>query len=186
MDAITPALLPDDLGPKMLALSDRERRFVWAYLQNGGVGSDAARTAGFSDKGEGCKVRACEMLQRDRVIEAMHEVAWKSMRGLSLVAIMETEKILRVGTAGDKLKAAFGILNRTGFGERMQVEHHHSGSIEVSHTDAALEALSYLKSMDVPREKLVQQFGHSGLVRYERMLEERDAKRGMKVIEGKG
>ena len=47
----------------------------------------------------------------------------------------------------------------------------------------ALEALSYLKSMSVPREKLIEQFGHSGLVRYEKMLEERDAKRGMKVIE---
>jgi hypothetical protein len=38
--------------------------------------------------------------------------------------------------------------------------------------------------MEVPREKLLERFGHWGLVRYERMLEERDAKRGMKVIEG--
>lgn len=182
-----PASFPDDLelGPKMGACSLMERKFVWAYLQNGGNGRQAALTAGYSDVKEGAKVRGSELLHRDRVIQALHEVAWKSMRGLSLVAVLQTENILRHGSPADRLKAAFGILNRTGFGERMQVEHHHTGSIEVSHTDAALEALTYLKSMDVPREKLIEQFGHSGLTRYERMLEERDAKRGVKLIEGK-
>lgn len=172
-----------DLGPKMLACSDLERRFIWAYLMNGGDGAAAARAAGYSDVAEGAKVRAHECLQRDRVIEAMHEVSWKSMRGLSLAAVAETARILRQGTDADRLKAAFGILNRTGFGEKTTVQHHHTGSIELSHTDAALEALSYLKSMSVPREKLIEQFGHSGLARYEKMLEERDVRRDMKVIE---
>jgi terminase small subunit-like protein len=167
----------------MLALTEKQRRFVWAYLLNGGQGEAAAVAAGYSNASRAAAVRACTMLQQDGILKAMHEVAWKSMRGLSLVAVLETEKVLRTGVAADRLKAAFGILNRTGFGEKTSVEVHHTGSIDLNHTDSALEALAYLKSLDVPREKLVEQFGHSGLARYERMLEEREAKRSMKVID---
>jgi len=174
------------LGPRMLRLTEKQRRFVWAYLLNGGHGSDAARQAGYSDSGEACKVRASTLLQQDDILQAFHEVSWKSMRGLSMVATLTVENVMRHGPPAERLKAAFGILNRTGFGEKLQVEHHHTGSIELSHTDAALEALSYLRSLNVPRETLIAQFGHSGLARYEKMLEERDAKRGMKVIENGG
>jgi hypothetical protein len=176
-------LPPEELGPKMASLTLKQRNFVWAYLLNGGDGAAAARQGGYSDAGEACKVRASTLLQQDKVIQAFHEVAWKSMRGLSLLAVLKLEKVLKDDKSPDQLKAAFGVLNRTGFGERMQVEHHHSGTIELSHTDAALEALAYLRSMAVPREKLVEQFGHSGLARYEKMLEEKDRK--MKVIGGK-
>jgi hypothetical protein len=79
----------------------------------------------------------------------------------------------------DQLKAVLAVLNRVGMSEKTVVEHHHSGSVELNHTDAALDSLAFLKSMDVPREKLIQQFGYSGLDRYERML----AERANKVIE---
>ena len=182
--AILQDRLPDEtLGPKMSALTEKQRRFVWAYFLTGGEGAEAARQAGYSDTGEAAKVRACTLLQQDTILQAMHEVAWKSLRGLTLLATVKLERLLRKDDSPDQAKAIFGVLNRTGLGEKMLVEHHHTGSIELNHTDAALEALAYLKSMAVPREKLVEQFGHSGLERYERMLEERDAKRGMKVVE---
>lgn len=173
----------DTLGPKMAACSERERKFVWAYLLNGGNQRQAAIAAGFSNASGACDVRGHELMQRDRVLEAMHEVSWKTMRGLSLVAVLQTERILKEGTDADRLKAAFGVLNRTGFGEATVVQHNHTGSIELNHTDAALEALTYMRSLNVPRETLEQQFGKSGLSRYERMLEERNSR--VKTIEGK-
>ena len=67
-------------GPKMLALRERERRFVWAYLCNAMTdgqenGAQAARDAGYSDNKEGCKVSAHRMLHRDGVMEVINEVA---------------------------------------------------------------------------------------------------------------
>lgn len=181
---VVPQLPPvSDFGPKMLLCNERERKFVWNYVLNGGNGADAARAAGYSDAAEACKVRAHEALHRDRVLDAMHELAWKTLRGLSLVATLKAKKILEEDRHPDQAKMIGMVWSRTGFAEKTATEIHHTGSIELSHTDAALEALAYLRSMQVPREKLVEQFGHSGLARYEKMLEERDAKRGMKVIE---
>jgi hypothetical protein len=179
--------LPDeaDMGPKLLACRARERRFVWAYVVNGGNGAQAAIAAGYSNVADGARIRAHEVLQRERVLAAVHEVSWKSLRGLSLLATLRAKEILEKPGHPDMVKMIGMVWSRTGFAEKTGIEVHHSGSVDLNHTDAALEALAYLTSMQVPREKLVEQFGHSGLARYERMLEERDAKKGMKVIEGK-
>jgi hypothetical protein len=178
--ALPPA---EDFGPKMLACTERERRFIWAYVLNGGKGADAARQAGYSDTKDACKVRAHELLHKERVLEAVHEVGWRTLRGLSLLATLKAKQILERQEHPELAKMIGMVWSRTGFAEKTSHEVHHSGTIELSHTDAALEALAYLRSMAVPREKLVEQFGHSGLARYEKMLEERDSK--MKVIEGK-
>lgn len=173
----------EDFGPKMLACTEKERRFVWAYLMNGGNGTKAARAAGYSDKSEACKVRAHGLLHKDRVLEALHEVSWKTLRGLSLVATLKAEKILKAKDHPDLAKMIFGVWSRTGFAEKTVHENH--TTVEVSHTDATLDALAWMKSMEVPRAKLIEHFGYSGLPRYERMLEEREARRGMKVVDGR-
>lgn len=175
-----PSLPPDaDLGPKMLACLPSERKFVWAYVINGGNGSAAARAAGYSAVSGGDRVRAHELIHRDRVLEALHEVAWKSLRGLSLLATLRAKQVLDNEKHPELIRMIGMVWSRTGFAEK--TIHENRTTVEVSHTDEALEALTYLKSMQVPREKLVEQFGHSGLARYEKMLEERDRK--MKVIE---
>lgn len=159
------------------------RKFAWAYLFSGGEGADSARAAGYSDVADGAKVRASELLQREDVHAALRELSTKYLFSLAPKAIARLGQILDSPQHPKHFNAIELTLSKTYFPERHQVEHHHTGSIELSHTDAALEALSYLKSMSVPREKLIEQFGHSGLTRYEKMLEERDAKKGMKVIE---
>jgi hypothetical protein len=57
-----------------------------------------------------------------------------------------------------------------GVGARLEHTHHH----QVDHVTAAVEALGYFKSLDVPREKLIETFGHSGLPRYEAKLAAED------------
>lgn len=168
-----------ELGPKMSLCTERERRFVCAYLVAEGNGSEAARMAGYSDKADGAKVRAHELLQRTRVLEAIHEIGSKTLAGLLVLAITKLREIASRDGSPDQLKAVLAILNRSGLSEKTTVEVHHTGSVELNHTDAALEALAYMQSLDVPREKLIEQFGHSGLSRYEKML----AERNMKVIE---
>jgi hypothetical protein len=170
----------------MLALkNDRERAFVWHLVCNGGDGSAAAIAAGYSNSGDAAKVRAHELRHKMRVVEAIHECGWRLLGSIGGSAIHALEQLVLRPEHPDHFKAVTAVLSRIGFSEKTALEVRHSGSIELNHTDAALEALAYLKSMDVPREKLEAQFGHSGLARYERMLEERDAKRGLKMIEGK-
>lgn len=175
---------PDELGPKMAALPERERKFVWAYLLSGGKGhgAEAARMAGYSDAGEGAKVRACLLLQRDRVLEAMHEVAWKSGRGLGLLAWIKLRRLVEKEDHPDHVKGLAMALART-FPEKTISEVNIHGEVSVNHTDAALEQLRILKGLGVPREKLLEAFGHSGLGRYEKMLAELDV-RSPKLIEG--
>jgi hypothetical protein len=54
----------------------------------------------------------------------------------------------------------------------------------VDHGKEAIDALRWMKSLGVSRDKLVEYFGHSGLGRYEAQLNAEDEKSG-KLIEGR-
>lgn len=188
-----PMQFPDDwssFGPKMQALRDRERKFVWAYLINsmtevGANGAQSARDSGYSDVAEGCKVRAHGLLHREDVQAAIQELAVRELRGLALPALAALSSILKKPDHPDRQKVALSVLSRIGLGEQSGISLQVSGEVTVNHTDAALADLRVLLAMGVPREKLVETFGHSGLTRYERMLAELDAKQaGVKLIEG--
>lgn len=167
----------------MMACSAKERAFVWHLVCNGGDGKAAAIAAGYSNTSEGAKVRAFEVRHRPRVIEAIHECGWRLLGSLGVTAVSALESLVLRPEHPDHFKAVTAVLSRIGFHEKTGIDVNVSGTVELSHTDAALEALAHYKALQVPRERLVEQFGHSGLERYERMLEEREAKKGMKVIE---
>lgn len=175
-----------ELGPKMQACSERERRFVIAYLRNGGRDATAAaRDAGYKDAGlhsSSIRVRAHDVLHRERVIAALDEVGRKAFRGLMLPAIVALENALDDPKHPDNVKSALSVLSRLGLGENTNVNVNVGGEVSVNHTNEALEHLRSLMELGVPREKLIEMFGHSGLGRYEKMLAESDAKR-VKVIE---
>lgn len=170
----------------MQSLRDRERKFVWAFLLNSMTdgkenGAQAARDAGYSDTGEGCKVRAHALLHREDVIDAMQEVAGRELRGLAIPAVAALGRLLAKPEHGDHRKAIEMVLERVA-PARTQIDVNHSGEVNVNHTDAAIADLRRLKELGVPREKLLETFGFSGLDRYEKMLLEVDRKAG-KVIE---
>ncbi len=177
-----------ELGPKMLACNERERRFVWEFLQNGcRNASDAARKAGFSDPGTGAiRVWSHKLRYRPRVIEAMQEVARQYFGGMVLPAVLAAERMVLNEKHPDHAKMLLAVLSANGLGERTRVEMSVSGSLTVNHTDAALEDLASMIRLGVPREKLEETFGYSGLARYERMLAERDGKAARRpaLIEG--
>lgn len=189
-EARPPMIFPPNwsgFGPKMQALRERERRFVWAYLMNSLTdgrenGAQAARDAGYSDASEGAKVRAHGLLHRDEVLDALQEVAARELRGLAVPAVMALSRLLHKSDHFEHRKSIEMVLNRVGMGERTQIDVNVTGEVTVNHTDAAIDDLRRLIELGASDEKLVEVFGYSGLERYRKMLAEQE-RRAPKVIE---
>jgi hypothetical protein len=98
--------------------------------------------------------------------------------------IRAAEKVVEDPKHKGHVPLIISLLSKLGYSERTAVDVNVSGEVQVSHTDAAVEDLRRLKAIGVPREKLLEVFGFSGLGRYEAMLAERDA-RAPRVIEHK-
>lgn len=173
-----------EIGPRMQALSERERKFVWFYITNEGApnGAQAARDAGYSDVKAAAKVSAHVLLHRERVILALEEVGKKAFRGLLGPAVKATAAMINDPKHPDHAKTVSATLARLGLVEKSGVDVNVTGELTVNHTDAALNDLRALLALGVAREKLVEVFGFSGLSRYEKMLAEEEA-RAPRVIE---
>jgi phage terminase small subunit len=177
--------LPRDIemGPKMQACAPQERLFVWFVAVEGFDATNAARKAGYVDNDNGAiRVRGHALMHRERVIEALEEVGRKSFRSLLPTAIAANRKLLENDKHPDHHKAVQSTLSRLGLSERTAVDVTMGGEVTVNHTDAAVNDLRTLLALQVPREKLIELFGFSGLERYEKMLADAD-RRVPKVIE---
>jgi hypothetical protein len=176
-----------ELGPRMSACSEMERRFVIAYVTNNdGNATQAARDAGYSDLGPesaAIRVRAFEVIHRERVILALEEVGKKVFRSLLVPAIRATKLLIENEKHPDHAKVVSSTLARLGLTERTGLDVNVSGELTINHTDSALADLRALLELQVPEAKLVEIFGFSGLSRYRKMLAETDA-RAPKMIEG--
>lgn len=178
MADVIPLLPPlTDLPEEVQALrTERERLFVWSYMLNGANGSRAAKAAGYSDASEGCKVRAHGLLQREDIQTALRALSTRYLFSLAPKALFKLSELLDSESEPVLLKAVGMTLARTGFSERTALDVNVSGRVEVDHTSAAVADLRRLKQLGVPRERLVETFGFSGLSRYEKLLAASDAK----------
>lgn len=174
----------------MLACSDRERLFVWAYLTNGDSNAaQAARDAGYSDHLGADRVSAHHLMHRQRVLDALDEVGRKAFKGLMIQTIMAAERMIAAKDHPDHQKTVMSMLSRFGLGEKTSVDVNVNGEVTVNHTDQAVEDLRIMRQMGASREKLLEAFGFSGLPRLEKMLDsatsrqQADHRNGMKVIE---
>jgi len=178
--------LPPSLGDLPEAMQDikdeRRRRFAWEYVFNGAQGAAAARVAGYSDEGDGCKVRAHHLLQRDDVMAGIAALTTRYLFSLAPKAVLRLEQLLDDPKHPKHDKAIDMALSRSGHGERSQVDVNVSGSVTLNHTDSAVEDLRQLVAIGAPRAKLIEAFGASGLARYERMLADK-VSHETKVIE---
>jgi phage terminase small subunit len=169
----------------MQACSERERIFAFAVATGiAANATEAARLAGYSDPGRPSKAiisRAHQVLHRPRVIEAIEEVCRTQFRNLVPLVIAAAKRVLEDPGHPDHVKLVNSLLSRLGYGERTGVDVNVSGEVVMNHTDAAIDDLRRLKALGLPREKLLEAFGYSGLDRYEKLLASRDAK----VIEHK-
>ena len=168
-----------EIGPKLSVCNERERAFVWHLLTDAdGNATQAAKSAGYQDGANprsrgsdgALRVQAHALMHRDRVLAAIEEVGRQQFRSLLVLTIMKTKALLSKPDHPDHPKMVQSMLSRLGFGERSGVDVNVGGEVTVNHTDTALEQLRILKELGVPREKLVEMFGFSGLGRYEKML----------------
>jgi hypothetical protein len=176
-------------GPKMLALpSDRHRAFVRSlYDVKPGFGF-AVKAAKLS--GWGCETSspqsmatiASRLMHDERVLEAIREEDEKHIRSSAPRAIAALSRLIETPSAKDHVRGIGIVLDRVHPAQtHHQVDvHHHT----IDHTVEAVAQLRMLKGLDVPRSKLEEVFGFSGLARYERLLDLDDAKKSPRLIEG--
>lgn len=111
-----------ELGPKMLALTERQRRFVLELVADPLMSrAEAARLAGYSDIAEGAKVRAHGLMHDQRIIDALHEQAGKRLWAISMKAAHRVDQMLDSDDDKVVLKAAVAVLDRTGFGAQQNI-----------------------------------------------------------------
>lgn len=111
-----------EFGPKMQALTDRQRVFVLALVEDPLMSrAEAARVAGYSDSSEAAKVSAHRLMHDNRVIEALHEQAGKRLWSISLKAAHRVDQMLDSEDDKVALKAAVSVLDRVGFGAQQNI-----------------------------------------------------------------
>jgi hypothetical protein len=102
---------------------------------------------------------------------AIHEEDQKRIRASAPRAIRALMHLIEEPEHKGHERAIQMVMDRVHPAEQRHVHevHHH-----VDHDAEAIAHLRMLKSLDVPRAKLEEVFGFSGLSRYERMLEAAD------------
>ena len=186
-------LVPADEGeltPAMRELpNDRWRAFVraWCDPANRQNAAHCARVAGFQcESAESFAKVAYRLLNDQRIVEAVQELARKQLRSLAPKATAALDNLLDKSGHKDHARAIGMVLDRTDpTTQTIDVKHTH----EVIDRDKDLvEAYRYLVSLDVTREKMVHELGGPNiLTRAERLAALEDAKRAeaAEVIDAK-
>ena len=129
--------LPKSFGPRMRALTEKQRAFVLALLEipigkNGkGNHTEAARMAGYSGESvQSLRVQAYRLAHDENIQAAIKEVALGTMssEAINLVGVLLQIAYGELpATASEKMKAIAMVFNRTGIPETTQhfvkVEH---------------------------------------------------------------
>jgi len=179
-----------ECGPAMAALTPRERRFVVELFVPGVTAAAAARAAGFGNE-DGSSTPdtlariARRKMTRPHIVAAIAEEQRHVVRALAPSAVRALREILGNRGHKDRLKAARTVFART---DPEQVDHYHQHDHRVTvtdHTAETLKALRWMLDAGVPREKLIEHFGFTGLSRYERMLEESEQSGRPRLIEAR-
>ena len=126
--------MTDDLSPAMARLTEQQRRFVVAVLQQTVLNaSQAAEEAGYGQAG--VRVRAHELMHNPKVQAALKEEMSKRIALGAIVGIYGLQAIAADPNHKDHLKACVALADRGGYSPIVQQE------IKVEHTDRTGAAL---------------------------------------------
>ncbi len=112
-----------DVGPAMASLPPQQRLFAITYIHNGGNGAEAARAAGYSDNGGGCKSRASEFIRSKRMQMALQELGAARFAELGPSAIDAMANLVLMPMHKDHYNAAKFVAGQAGHREVKEVEH---------------------------------------------------------------
>jgi predicted dinucleotide-utilizing enzyme len=179
---------PAKLGPKMQALTEKQRNFVialFAVRQGHGAAVRAARAAGWgtpSSSAQSMATISSRLMHNDAIIEGMREYGEQFLKAAGPAALRALEKMILTPSHKGHERSVAAVVDRLYAVETRHLVdvHHHA----VDHSAEAVAHLRMLKSLDVSRSKLEEVFGFSGLSRYERLLEIEEAKKSPRLIEG--
>jgi phage terminase small subunit len=126
--------LPDEApGPKMRALNERQRAFVYALVECGGNMTRAAAAAGYGQESDDRKKKEAAWQQAGsrlgsdpKVLAAIKEEAEKRVHSGALIAASELLKIAQDPTSKAQIKAITEILDRAGLISVKRVEVNHT------------------------------------------------------------
>jgi hypothetical protein len=119
--------MTDDIqhGPAMAALTEKQRGFVLAMIENPGITQhQAARMAGYQNSDNGMRVMGHYLAHNPAVQAAIREEAGKRLHSASLIAANVVVAMLTDDAvpAKEKLKAAGMLLDRTGFAAVQKID----------------------------------------------------------------
>jgi hypothetical protein len=115
------ALSDENDGPARKALTQRQRQFVDALLDNGGNQTRAAISSGTDPKW--ARDYGSKLARNPKVIAALKEEADRRVRVSAPLAMDVLVEIMNNPTHKDRLKAAESVLNRSGLIVASVVEH---------------------------------------------------------------
>jgi len=130
----------DDYGPEMSCLNEQQRRFVYHYLQTGGMDATAsAIAAGYTQNRAAAQVTAHRLTHNKRIINAVREEADRRLRMGAILASSTLIQIASDPMHKDQFRAACRILDQAG----LLIEH--KQTIEVKHTVSEKEKIEKVK-----------------------------------------
>jgi hypothetical protein len=168
--------------------SDKHRCFVISLYEverGRGANVQAAKMAGFgtsTTSANGWSAIGYRLAHDEKILMAIHEEDQRRIRSSAPRAIRALSNLVEDPDHKDHGRALAMVLDRVHPAETRHTVavHHH-----VDHDAEAVNQLRMLKSLDVPRPKLVETFGYSGLSHYERLLELEDQRKQPVLIEAK-
>lgn len=157
MRRINPPDEAEDYGPAMLALNERQRIFVLAYLAGGGKSAAAAAFAAGYGKGSrgGLDVQAHRLVHRADVLAGIREESLKRMHAFGPEMFNVIVEIARDknSPAGERRKSAEAILDRIG----LQAVSEHVVTVQDNRSRAELirELVAGLRELGGEAPKLI-------------------------------
>lgn len=146
------------LGPCMQALTDRQRKFVYAMLDTGQVNHTAcARVAGYQGDEDTMKVTAHRLAHDEKIQAAIQEEARKMMGAAQLVATAHLVLIATNPAHKDQLSAIKELMNRSGLAAATEHKITVTHAVDRVGVLREIEALAKDSGMD-PR-KLLSSYG---------------------------
>jgi phage terminase small subunit len=120
LPAARPVKLRDyELGPDMLALTDKQRNFVFHLMEAGGTNfTRAAALAGYTGTADALASHASRLAHDEKIGRAMFEEAKRRLAASAILAVSELHKVLNdpLAKMNIKLRAIQMVLDRVGMG----------------------------------------------------------------------
>ena len=155
-------------------LTEKMQRFVWAMATKPGIAQwKAAEVAGYQGGQSVTKVKACYLMQDERIVRAIRDVASRRLQGSALGAAEFLTSLWANPDApmGLRLRAAESILNRVGLGgeQNINVKHEHTDLTGAAMMDRIRELAkkhgldpAALLAGQVPQVKVIEHVEDSG------------------------